>query len=325
MSDTLNWLKEQTLYPKIMIGEQAAAGCAQVYSKAPAPSDERIWGGMEFDGPWKAFWLPQIDLIDGCEVKHSGLAKFPALPVMDRGENITQTEWISQIEQCLSRIEAGELSKIVMARKVQIDPVVPKKLNFWFQPNPDVTFMGNTPEQLFWREGKTLFSEALAGTHTDETALLASEKDRREFEWVRSDILAKLKPFCTSVESGPVGTKRAGKICHLHSSIKGNLKSDVTDGDILELLHPTPAMGGVPWKNARKVISELENFNRGLYAAPLGFYSKSCANFIVCIRSALLIKNKMHLFSGTGIVKGSDPKMEWDELNRKVELWTQVS
>jgi len=308
-----------------MIEEQAAVGCAKVYTKAPPPSAIRVWGGMEFDGPWSAFWQPQIDLVDGVEIYHEGRDDFPSLPCMDEGDDITRDEWTQMVERCLAKIESGELSKIVLARKVISTPKLPEKLNFWFQPSPDVTFMGYTPEQLFCRKGTTLLSEALAGTDTNEKRLLASEKDRREFEWVRQGIVAKLGPLCKEVKTGVMGTKRAGSLFHLHACIEGRLKDGVVDSDILEALHPTPAMGGVPWENARRAILELENFRRGLYAAPLGFYSKDTAKFIVCIRSALLIKNKMHLFSGTGIVRGSVPEMEWDELNRKVELWTQVS
>ena len=310
-----------------MIGDQAAVGCAKVFDTAPQPSGRRIWGGMEFDGPWKAFWVPQIDYVDGVEMHHSGSAQLPDRPIMENGANIDLDEWTKKVDHVLDRIENNQLDKVVLARKVTVDAfeIDPSRLNFWFQPTPDVIFMGMSPERLFWRDGDQLFSEALAGTDIDGDKLLASEKDQREFLFVQNDLLQKFNQLCTDVDSSPIGLKQAGPLFHLHSTFQGRLKSNVTEQYILDLLHPTPAMGGAPWICARKMLKELESFNRGWYASPLGFYTNSSAQFMIGIRSLIKVKNKMHLFSGTGIVKGSDPIKEWKELNRKVEAWTQAS
>ena len=327
MSDVYEWLEAQDVYPKILIGDNAAVGCAAFYETAPEASDARIWGGMEFDGPWKGFWLPMREY--GSDVERPAGDGFPERPHMDLGSDANQMDWVENVEHCLKLIEEGAVQKIVLARRSTVDGVDPYELlkamrggvPYLFQVSSDVTFVGCTPEHLFRREGRLIFIEAVAGTHTDPEVLLASDKNRREHAWVREDVMQKIESFCDSYEMGDVGIKDAGGICHLHSPFEGVLKGSVNDGQLLEQLHPTPAMGGVPWTVAKQWIAKLESFQRGWYAAPLGFYTKERAQFIVAIRCALLIKNKMHLFAGTGIVKGADPLVEWDELNHKTEAW----
>ena len=329
MSQTSKWLKKQSLFPKILIGERAAAGCSKIFDKLPA--DESAWGGLEFNGPWRTFWKPQVEFIEEEEFSYDGKAAFPTAPEMDRGGEITREQWIKDIDQCLAWIKQGLIDKVVMARRMtidvpHIDPFdVLKNLKggipYLFQISPDVTFLGCTPERLFWRKNKTLFSEALAGTNRDLESLLESNKDRREFEFVAADIEEKLFKLCEDVEKGEAGHKQTNDLYHLHQKLKGTLKDGIRDDHIIDHLHPTPAMGGTPWCQAKKVIEKFELFNRGFYSAPLGFSSPECAEWIVSIRCALIVKNKMHLYSGTGIVEESDPHDEWEELNHKCEAW----
>lgn len=79
-------------------------------------------------------------------------------------------------------------------------------------------------------------------------------------------------------------------------------------------LHPTPALGGVPRKEALAVIRRYESMNRGLYAAPLGWIdAEGNGEFAVAIRSAVQINNKAFLYAGGGIVADSEPTSEYEE------------
>ncbi|MEZ4744549.1 MAG: chorismate-binding protein [Calditrichia bacterium] len=84
------------------------------------------------------------------------------------------------------------------------------------------------------------------------------------------------------------------------------------------MLHPTPAVGGYPKDLALPKISELEPFDRGWYAGPIGWFSKNAAEFAVAIRSGMVYHNKLLLYAGAGIVPGSEPEKEWDELENKI-------
>jgi menaquinone-specific isochorismate synthase len=329
MSQTSKWLKKQSLYPKILIGKRAAAGCSKLFEAPPA--NESAWGGIEFDGPFRTFWKPQVEFIDDEEYSYDGVAQFPAGPDMNKGSDMTREQWVKNIDQCTAWIKQGLIEKVVMARRMtfdvpDIDPFdILKNLKggipYLVQLNPDITFLGCTPERLFWRKGSLLCSEALAGTSQDLQQLQSSSKDRKEFDWVVSDVEEKLYHLCEDVQKDAVGHKKTNDLYHLHQKISGTLKDGIRDHHILDRLHPTPAMGGTPWCQAKKVIQKFETFRRGFYSAPIGYSSPDCAEWIVAIRCALIVKNKMHLYSGTGIVEESDPYTEWEELNQKCEAW----
>ena len=80
-------------------------------------------------------------------------------------------------------------------------------------------------------------------------------------------------------------------------------------------------MGGVPGEAALRVIRELEGFERGWYAAPVGWVdANGDGDFVVAIRSGLFHENVATLFGGAGIVADSDPQKEWDETGLKIHF-----
>ncbi|MBW2108900.1 MAG: chorismate-binding protein, partial [Deltaproteobacteria bacterium] len=114
------------------------------------------------------------------------------------------------------------------------------------------------------------------------------------------------------------GVLKLSRCRHLITRFKGKLKNGVGDAQLLESLHPTPAVGGVPRDRALRDIALIEPFDRGWYAGPVGWISKSAAQFVVGIRSGLTEGRRLHLFSGAGIVRGSVPEAEWKELEDKI-------
>ena len=259
-------------------------------------------------------------------------------------------QWRDMINSALKDINDGEFDKIVLARKIEIDLrskpdafsilAVLRQSNhqtvsFCFQPGPDTIFIGATPELLYRREGRQISSEALAGTRPrgntppeDEELgrdLITDEKELREHFFVTRTLERNLGRLCPQLESnGRVSVKKLAQIQHLYVPFKGLLDQDVTDGDILESIHPTPAVGGYPDKNVLPILHETEPFNRGWYAAPIGWTAADSATFAVAIRSALIIKNKLYLYSGAGIVEGSSPDKEWEELENKIYHFKKV-
>ena len=108
---------------------------------------------------------------------------------------------------------------------------------------------------------------------------------------------------------------------HLITKFQGQLKDGVNDEDILQFLHPTPALGGVPRQQAMAVIRKLEEFSRGWYGAPVGYVGLDWAEFVVGIRSGLASAKKLSVFAGAGIVQGSKASEEWDEVENKISIW----
>jgi len=105
---------------------------------------------------------------------------------------------------------------------------------------------------------------------------------------------------------------------HLVSRFEGVLRHGVSTWDLLRHLHPTPATGGYPAPAALKAIRRTETFDRGWYAGPVGCVGRDFAEFAVALRCGLVTGSRLHLYSGAGIVSGSEPESEWDEIEHKI-------
>ena len=108
------------------------------------------------------------------------------------------------------------------------------------------------------------------------------------------------------------------------STFEGTLRDGVGDAELLTALHPTPAVGGYPTDRAVREIAEREPFDRGWYAGPVGWVGRDGAEFAVAIRSGLVEGSTLSVFAGAGIVAGSVPGNEWEELDYKISHFTQA-
>jgi len=241
--------------------------------------------------------------------------------------------WKTTVDHALSLIDQRVLQKVVLARmttveaSIQLGTPQPMGISFALLWDEEHIFLGNTPETLFERKGALLSTEALAGTKTLAIAskeLLSSKKDREEFFFVRDTIIEKLSPYCKKITYDiEPKIKKTKTLQHLWTPITAHLSKDISDEFLLALLHPTPAVGGLPSETAQNFIYAHESFDRGLYAAPIGIQKENFSHFIVAIRSALQKEKKMHLFAGTGIVALSHSELEWEELNGKIDRSVQ--
>lgn len=273
------------------------------------------------------------------------------LPMLrERRDLPTRREWADAVRSALREIDAGRLDKVVLARRATFQAAAPinpfallAKLrattsgcfHFCFQPRAEAAFLGASPERLFRREGREIRSEAVAGTRPrgsssadDErlsAELLASDKEQREHDFVRASIRAALEPLCTRLDvAATAGEMILAQGRHLVSAVSGTLRRGVTDAGLLAALHPTPAVAGHPTENALATIRQLEPFHRGWYAGPVGWLAADSAEFAVGIRSATVRAGSISLYSGAGIVRGSEPAAEWAEIEHKIRDFLTV-
>jgi menaquinone-specific isochorismate synthase len=190
------------------------------------------------------------------------------------------------------------------------------------------SFFGATPERLVRLHGRTLETGALAGTTgrgetpTEDEWLAAelqeSPKNVHEHDLVVDAIEAQLDPFASSVSRGDRSVRRLATVQHLWTPITAELASDEHVLSLVEALHPTPAVGGLPPASALETIRATEPFDRGWYAAPVGWFDAAGnGSFAVALRSAVSRGRTATLFAGVGIVADSDPDREWDEVQLK--------
>ncbi len=252
--------------------------------------------------------------------------------------------YAESVRRAVERIEAKEFEKIVLARAKDItasQPLHPLRvLNGLRQRFSDCyafsvangrgqSFIGASPERLLRVGGGQLLTEALAGsirrgaTASEDaalgSALLKSEKDRREHEFVLQSIKRRLEPLgITPDYPASPALRRLANVQHLHTAVRAELPKDVRLLDAVAQLHPTPAVGGKPRSAALPRIRELEAFPRGLYAGALGWIdARGNGEFFVGLRSALIDGATARLYAGAGIVAGSWPEKEFTETELK--------
>ncbi len=251
--------------------------------------------------------------------------------------------WTAAVLSCLDAFAREAAEKIVLARQTDFftaEPAAPIGLlrsllrgtpnsyHYCFQPEPGVALVGASPERLYRRDGRNLETEALAGTRPrgatpaeDERLgqeLLDSDKEQREHAHVSRSIRAVLRGLCERVEDGTPRLSRLGHVQHLLTPLRATLLPSSGDADLLQGLHPTPAVGGVPRGEALESIRALEPFDRGWYTGPIGWIGRDAAEFSVAIRCALVRGDCVSAFTGNGIVPGSDADEEWQELESKL-------
>lgn len=254
-----------------------------------------------------------------------------------------RSDWQRQIEEATAKIGAGTLRKVVLAQALTAElsgPIAtheilselgrsyPACIRFGFEPLTGGAFFGATPERLVTLEGKHVKTAGLAGSigrgetqNEDEwlaEQLLTSEKNIHEHEIVVDTICEQLTPVTESVRTGERGIRKLANVQHLQTPVSATLSESRHVLDLVEALHPTPAVGGLPPEVALQTIHDTEVFDRGWYAAPVGWFdANGDGTFGVAIRSAIARNDEATLFAGAGIVGDSDPDEEYDELQLK--------
>lgn len=263
----------------------------------------------------------------------------------------SKSKWTKMVHEAVRRINEEGLKKIVLSRKLEFTFKHPicaynqfKTLketsnsncyNILFQFSTNQCFYSVTPETLFKLEERKVYIDSLAGTtkrgsnkHEDaflENNLLTNEKELEEHRHVSSFIEKSLEGITKELNiTKKEEILKLNYIQHIHTKYEGVLKDSAKASDLISSLHPTPAVAGLPKPQAIENISELENGTRGLYASPIGYFSKNKTEFAVGLRCALVDKQNLHIYAGCGIVKDSSPDKEWNETTNKMKNFTEV-
>lgn len=249
-------------------------------------------------------------------------------------------KWAARIHEAVEQFRAGVMKKVVLARVCELtfeqsvnldralaylDQHYAESHRFLFEATPHHAFYGATPELLVRVKGDQLGTMGLAGSFRrgktpDEDDALAHQflndpKERFEHAVVVNELRERLLPHVAelTIPDGPEVLKLSN-IQHLHTPIHGRLQSKSGVLPLVELLHPTPALGGSPRDKALAFIDHAEPVPRGWYAGPVGWLDPNLDGaFAVAIRSAVTQDRRVWCYSGAGIVGESIPQKEWDE------------
>ena len=250
------------------------------------------------------------------------------------------TEWQQAVATARDRIRAGALDKVVLARELVVEATasidvvgVLARLRSAF-PSSFVYsvdgLVGASPELLVSRSGDVVRSHPLAGTAPRSgdpavdariaNALVASTKDQLEHRLTIDMVHDTLLPWCSYLdEEAEPSIVAVANVQHLGTLVEGRLSKPLPSVlDLVEALHPTPAVGGFPRDTALEMIDELEELDRGRYAGPVGWVDAAGnGRWAVALRCAQIDGSTARLYAGVGVVRDSDVDAELAETQAK--------
>ncbi|MEY4102128.1 MAG: hypothetical protein RIR88_262 [Actinomycetota bacterium] len=252
---------------------------------------------------------------------------------------LSEADFSSAVSQAVARIESGEVEKVVLARDITgtfagSHNLAPS-LRHLVESYPDCwTFavdglFGSSPETLVSVHDHRVSARVLAGTArrgsdsasdlANAAALASSPKDLDEHGFATRSVIDSLEPFTTELTaSDDPFTLKLPNLWHLATDISAKLTGGSTSLDLVSALHPTAAVAGTPMAVAVEVIDELEPFDRGRYAGPVGWIgADGDGEWAIALRCAQVVGDRVTAYAGGGIVAESIPEMELAETQMK--------
>lgn len=241
----------------------------------------------------------------------------------------------------IQAIENNEFKKVVLSRKETVDLVdfdlvaafeklvqlYPSTFVYcFFHPKVGI-WLGATPEQLLKANNAVFKTIALAGTQKDtgSNEVVWQNKEKVEQQFVTDYIVETLNDAASKVLVSKPYSIKAGSIWHIITDISGTLNSGSSLREVIQLLHPTPAVCGLPKDKSKAFILENENYDRTFYTGFLGELNiENKTDLFVNLRCMEICDSQAHLFMGCGITKDSVPEKEWEESINKSATMKKV-
>jgi isochorismate synthase len=269
------------------------------------------------------------------------LDKMQALP--DESE---KNDFENIVAKGIQAIENQEFKKVVLSRKEIIElenfdflAAFRKLVQLYsstfvycfYHPKVGV-WLGATPEQLVKANVNVFETMALAGTQKDNGSeeIVWEKKEREEQQYVADYIVDQLQEATLEISVTKPYSLKAGSVWHLKTDIWGVLNAGCSLKEVVSLLHPTPAVCGLPKEASKTFILENENYDRTFYTGFLGELNTSFAvdsvssDLFVNLRCMQICDSQAHLYMGCGITKDSIPEKEWEESVNKAMTMKRV-
>ena len=263
----------------------------------------------------------------------------------------SKVQHINLIQEGIEAIKNSELKKVVLSRceAVELNEKNPTEIfrnltkhyksaliYCWYHPRVGL-WLGATPETLLKIENSRFSIMALAGTQDFKGHLDVEwrPKEIEEQQYVTDFIIDNLKSSVNKIDASEVKTVRAGNLLHLRTLISAQLKPNTALKHVIEVLHPTPAVCGLPKEIAKNFILKHEHYNREFYTGFLGelngettvaprsgkrnienrayAVTKNSTQLYVNLRCMQIKDNQAIIYVGGGITENSDTESEWQE------------
>lgn len=235
----------------------------------------------------------------------------------------------------IKAIQNDQFKKVVLSRKETVELVhfdllltfqrliqlYPTAFVYCFYHPKVGTWLGATPEQLVKSDGNKFETIALAGTQKDHgnSEVVWQKKEQEEQQFVTDYIVAKLKNKAVNLEITKPYSIKAGMIWHIRTNITAVFDAGSNLQQIVNLLHPTPAVCGFPKEQSKAFIINHEQYNRKYYTGFVGELNHKGpdaslnSDLFVNLRTMEIEGDSAHIYIGCGITKDSSPDKEWEE------------
>ena len=290
-------------------------------------------------------WLTRINIEESAALELIK-ASTPNEPVRFESGTITPEQFTQNVVTALELIKANSVEKVVLARDLKaevassfnINSVISslsKKFSSCFTYSVAGLF-GSSPELLVQVSHSQVSARVLAGTAGRGTdpgvdqaiglALHDSAKNRAEHKFAVDSLVSALDELCVEIDAdNEPFSLSLPNLWHLASDVHAVLKSDSSSLQVVNALHPSAAVAGTPKDKALEIIQQIETFDRGRYAGPVGWLGADGDGvWAIALRGAQLENNSVTAFAGCGIVAGSDPEAELQETNLKFKPITEA-
>ena len=249
-------------------------------------------------------------------------------------DETSKNQFENLVKKGIQGIENHEFKKVVLSRKESLNlmdfdlidafervvQLYPTTFVYCFYHPKVGTWLGATPEQLVKANESEFKTIALAGTQKDTGSkeVVWPKKEQEEQQFVTDYIVEKLKNVASELVISEPYSLKAGSIWHIKTDISGTLNSSSSLRQVIQLLHPTPAVCGFPKDKSKAFILENEKYDRTFYTGFLGELNiEDKTDLFVNLRCMEIDKAQAHLFMGCGVTKDSIPEKEWEESKNK--------
>ena len=301
----------------------------QAFRSSPEGKFEFTFKAFQGRGGIRAFMeeLPASDL------------DFTALnEIVDAQRPKTRESYLKLIAKTIEHIRLAGLGKIVISRfsdvPIELDvfesfsklvKAYPNACVYLFSNSDLGTWMGATPEILLKGNHRQLYAMSLAGTATADSKNGFGAKEIEEQSMVTSFIIREFEEAGVDKFSvtGP-HQRKAGNLLHLQTEVTAVVPDNFDHRHLLESLHPTPAVAGLPRDEALRYIREFEAYDRELYTGYFGLKSQDQFSYFVNLRCMQVFCDRVRLFAGGGITADSNPDSEWLETEHKMDTLRRI-
>ena len=253
-------------------------------------------------------------------------------------EVYTEGRYIELGNEVLTKLRSKKLKKLVLSRIKEIAfskskayllfevfcQKYPKAFVYFFEDHSLGSWIGVSPELLLKGDSNKFVTNSIAGTKLHDDSSKWKSKEIEEQSYVSKhvlEILEKLKS--TNIKINDLESIQAGPVKHLKTEFQFDVNGKKIS-EIIDLLHPTPAVVGYPKIESQLTLDSIEKHNRELYTGYLGFVDDDKVELYVNLRCAKIENDFIYLYLGGGYTSGSVAQKEWEETENKARTFTDL-